>query len=146
MGEENVPENALSRKFLDPSKRASGLFCRGFFLYRKNRALIPEGGWKTYRTRGRPNPFWEGCHSWGFPPPSFFHPPMASSEKISGFCENLRFQVLCFYPKNLFGLFLPSKSYFNFSGSLKQPQKIHCKTREDWPFSGLFFSIFGVIF
>ena len=26
-----------------------------------------EGGSKT--------PFWEGCHSWGFPPPSFFHPP-----------------------------------------------------------------------
>ena len=25
MGEENVPENALSRKVLDPSKRASGL-------------------------------------------------------------------------------------------------------------------------
>ena len=25
----NVPENALSRKFLDPSKRASGLLCRG---------------------------------------------------------------------------------------------------------------------
>ena len=42
-GEENVPENALSRKFLDPSKRASGLLCRGF-LYRKNRALTPEGG------------------------------------------------------------------------------------------------------
>ena len=29
-GEENVPENALSRKFLDPSKRAPGLLCRGF--------------------------------------------------------------------------------------------------------------------
>ena len=27
----NVPENASSRKFLDPSKRASGLLCRGFF-------------------------------------------------------------------------------------------------------------------
>ena len=44
-GEENVPENALSRKFLDPCKRASGLLCRGF-LYRKNRALTPEGGGK----------------------------------------------------------------------------------------------------
>ena len=41
MGEENVPENALSRKFLDPSKKASGLLCRGF-LYRKNRALAPD--------------------------------------------------------------------------------------------------------
>ena len=56
---ENVPENALSRKFLD-SKRASGLLCRGF-LYRKNRALTP--------------PFWERCHSRGFPPPSFSSPP-----------------------------------------------------------------------
>ena len=37
----------------------------------KNRAPIPEG-WKTHRTRGIQNPFWEGCHSWGFPPPSFF--------------------------------------------------------------------------
>ena len=40
--EENVLEKALSRKFLDPSKRASGLLCRGF-LYRKNGALTPEG-------------------------------------------------------------------------------------------------------
>ena len=57
-GEENVTENALSRKFLDPSKRASGLLCRGF-LYTKNRALtnlnVPyEVGSKT--------PFSEGCH------------------------------------------------------------------------------------
>ena len=34
-----------------------------------------EGGSKA--------PFWKGCHSWGFPPPSFFHPPMASSEKVT---------------------------------------------------------------
>ena len=33
-GEENVPENTLSQTFLDPSKRAFGLLCRGF-LYRK---------------------------------------------------------------------------------------------------------------
>ena len=54
-----VPENALSREFLDPSKRASRLLCRGF-LYRKNRALtlrgvenVPyEGGSKT-RFSGR---------------------------------------------------------------------------------------------
>ena len=32
--EGSVPENALSRKFLDPSKRAFVLLCRGF-LYRK---------------------------------------------------------------------------------------------------------------
>ena len=36
--------DALSRQFLDPSERerASGLLRRGF-LYRKNRALTPEG-------------------------------------------------------------------------------------------------------
>ena len=44
-GEENVPENAPSRKILDPSKRASGLLSRGF-LYRKNRATTPEEGGK----------------------------------------------------------------------------------------------------
>ena len=57
--EENVPENALSQKCLDPSKRASVLHWRGGFQ----------------------NPFLGGV---SFPrfssPPSFFHPPMASSE------------------------------------------------------------------
>ena len=63
MGEENVSENACSRKFLDPSKRASGLLSPGF-LYRKNRGLTPGGGWKTYRTRGGPKPLLgTGCHS-----------------------------------------------------------------------------------
>ena len=108
-GEENVPEKAPSRKFLDPSKRASGLLWRGF-LYRKNRALTPEGGGKRTVRGGVENPFWEGCQSWGFPPPSFFHPPhgvlwMIGPSKFKGeapkvtepnlrflavFCENLR--------------------------------------------------------
>ena len=61
-GVENVPENALSRKFLDPSKRASGLLCRGF-LYRKNKALTREGGGKRPVRGGSKTPFWEGCHS-----------------------------------------------------------------------------------
>ena len=63
-GEEDVPENALSRKFLDPSKRASGLLCRGIFVQEK-RALTPEGGGKRYRARGGgfKTHFWEGCHS-----------------------------------------------------------------------------------
>ena len=74
-GEENVPENALSRRFLDPSKRASGLFCRGF-LYRKNRAVTPEGGGKTYRTRGGPKPlFGRGVIREVFHPPLFSTPP-----------------------------------------------------------------------
>ena len=43
-GEENVPENALSRNCCwNPCKSASGLLCGGF-LYRKNRALTPEQG------------------------------------------------------------------------------------------------------
>ena len=73
-GEETVPENAHSRWFLDPSNWASALLRRGF-LYRNTEHWhlrgvenVPyEGGFKT--------PVWEGCHSWGFPPPSFFHPP-----------------------------------------------------------------------
>ena len=44
------------------------------------------------------------------------------------------------YPTNLFGPILASKGYFHFSGSLK-PQKIHCETRENWPFG---FLVFGV--
>ena len=55
MWEENVPGNALSRKFLDPSKRASGLLCRGF-LYRKNRATTPEGGGNIPDEGGVPKP------------------------------------------------------------------------------------------
>ena len=57
--EENVPENALSRKFLDPSKEASGLLGRGF-LYRKSRALTPEGGGKRTVRGGVQNPFLGG--------------------------------------------------------------------------------------
>ena len=53
---ENVPENALSRKFLNPSKRASGLLYRRF-LYRKSGVEnVPYEG-------GVLHPFWEGCHS-----------------------------------------------------------------------------------
>ena len=74
-GEENVPENALSRKFLDPSKRASGLLCRKF-LYRKNRALTPEG-WNTYRTRGgSKTPFLGGVSFLRFSTPLFLPPPL----------------------------------------------------------------------
>ena len=54
-GEENVPENALSRKFLDPCKRASGLLCRFIFVQEKQ-STDTGGGWKTYRTRGGPKP------------------------------------------------------------------------------------------
>ena len=59
---------------LDPSKRASGLLCRGF-LYRKNRVLTPErGGERTVRGGG-PKPLLgrgvirEVFHPPLFPPP-----------------------------------------------------------------------------
>ena len=73
-GEENVPEKVLSRKVLDPSKRASVLLCLGV-LYRKNRALTPEG-WKTYHTKGGPKPlFGGGVIREVFLPPLFSTPP-----------------------------------------------------------------------
>ena len=61
-GEENAPENALPRKLLDPSQRASGLLCRGFCMQEKQ-STDTWAGWKTktYRTRGVQKPFcWEG--------------------------------------------------------------------------------------
>ena len=70
----NVPENALSRKFLDPSKRASGLLCRGF-LYRKNRALTSEGGGKRTVGGGVQNPFLGGVSFVRFSTPLLFPPP-----------------------------------------------------------------------
>ena len=74
-GEENVPENALSRKFLDPSKRASGLLCPGV-LYRKNRALTPERGGKRTVRGGGPKPlFVRGVIREVFHPPLFSTPP-----------------------------------------------------------------------
>ena len=60
-GGKRTGERALP-KILDPSKRASGLLCRGF-LYKKNKALTPEGGGKRTVRGGVQNPFWEGCHS-----------------------------------------------------------------------------------
>ena len=54
-------------KTLDPSKRASGLLCRGF-LYRKDKALTPEGVENVLYGGGVQNPF----------PPLFSTPPMAS--------------------------------------------------------------------
>ena len=77
-GEENVPENALSRKFLDPSKRAS--------VYRKNRALTPEGG----------SLFGRGVIREVFHPPLFSTPPwaMASSEEQSQKFKVMKLEIL----------------------------------------------------
>ena len=74
-GEENVPENALSRKILDPSKKSfSCLLFRGF-LYRKNRALTPQGSGKRTVREGVQNPFLGGVSFVRFSTPLFFPPP-----------------------------------------------------------------------
>ena len=93
-GEENIPENALSRKFLDPPKRASGLLCRGF-LYKKNRALTPGGGWKMYCTRGVRNPFLGGVSFVRFSTPLFFPPPHGVLWKLprDNFCRSIASQL-----------------------------------------------------
>ena len=66
-------------RFLDPPQK-SFWSALSWILVQEKQSTDTWGGWRTYHTRGCPKPlFWEGCHSWGFPPPSFFHPPMASS-------------------------------------------------------------------
>ena len=95
-GEENVPENALSRNFLDPSKVHLAIFsfpgvsrtiakictwgqCPQVLagtarkVAKSTRVCSYAGGvrWKTYRSRG---PFWEECHE-VFLPPLFSTPP-----------------------------------------------------------------------
>ena len=74
MGEENVPENALSRKCLDPSKRASVLLCREF-LCRKTRALTPEGVENVPYEGGSTTLFGRGVIRDVFLPPLFATPP-----------------------------------------------------------------------
>ena len=62
-GEENVPENAPSRKFLNPFKRSSDLLSPEF-LNRIYRALpmTPEKGVEHVQDKeGSNTPFWEGC-------------------------------------------------------------------------------------
>ena len=61
------------RKFLDPSKRASGLLCRGF-LYRKDKALTLEGGGKRTVRGGVQNPFLGGVSFVRFSTPLLFPP------------------------------------------------------------------------
>ena len=63
------PEN-----FLNPSKRAPRLLCRGF-LCRKNRALTPEGGGKRTVRGGVQNPFLGWVSFVRFSTPLLFPPP-----------------------------------------------------------------------
>ena len=51
------------------------------FLYRKNRALTPEGCGKRTVRGGVQNPFMGEVSFVRFSTPLFFHPPMASSDK-----------------------------------------------------------------
>ena len=117
-GEENVPENALSRKFLDPSKRASGLLCRGF-LYRKRRALTPEGSAK------RPKPlFGRGVIR------EVFHPPLSSSPpwrplrigaiRANRFAENPYFQNVRLKPATR-NVLVPRNAIRRKRGSVREP-------------------------
>ena len=54
-GEENIAENAPSRKILDPPKEL--LVCSVVDLgIGKTQQRHPRGGWKTYQTRGVQNP------------------------------------------------------------------------------------------
>ena len=80
-GRKTYQRTRSPNNFWTPS-RGFGLLCRGF-LYRKNRALTPEGGWKTYGTRGgSKTPFLGGVSFVRFSYPLFFHPPVASSEEV----------------------------------------------------------------
>ena len=70
-------------------------------LSKTDRALRPEGGWKTYRTRGggSKTPFWEGCHREVFHPPLFSIAPcrpLISSLVVCSFCAEALFcSLLC---------------------------------------------------
>ena len=80
-GGKRTRERALPKSF-GPLQRASVLLCRGV-MFRKNRALTPEGGGKRTVRGGRSKtPSGRGVIREVFLPPSFFHPPMASSEPI----------------------------------------------------------------
>ena len=59
--------------FWTPPKRASVLLWRGEFVQEKTEHWHLRGVENVpYEGGGSTSPFWEGCHSWGFPPPSFF--------------------------------------------------------------------------
>ena len=70
MGEENVPNNAPSRKFLGPSKYASGLV-RLLLFYKEKRAATPEGGGKRTERWGSKPTFGRGVIREVFLPPPF---------------------------------------------------------------------------
>ena len=67
MGEERTRERALA-KILDPSKRASGLLCRGFLYSMRGVENVPYEG-------GVQNPFLGGVSFVRFSTPLFFPPP-----------------------------------------------------------------------
>ena len=79
-GGKRTRERALPKIF-GPLQKSFWSILSWIFVQEKQ-STDTWGGWKTYRTRGGPKPlFGRGVIRWGFPPPSFFHPPMASSER-----------------------------------------------------------------
>ena len=78
--------------FLDPSKRASGLLCRGF-LYRKHRALTHEGGGKRTVRGGVQNTFLGGVSFVRFSTP-LGHPNSQSLAVKNFGSRRVEFEVL----------------------------------------------------
>ena len=79
-GGKRTRERALP-KILGPLQK-SFCFALSWILVQERQSTDTWEGWRTYRTRGgSQTPFWEGCHSWGFAPPSFFQPPTVSSDE-----------------------------------------------------------------
>ena len=73
---ENFQRTRSHEALLDPSKRASVLLCRWFLYRKKTEHWHLRGVENVPYEGGCPKPILgEGCHSRGFPPPSFFHPP-----------------------------------------------------------------------
>ena len=61
-------------KILGPLQKSFCSALSWIFVQEKQSTDTWGGGGGGKRTIPK-TPFWEGCHSWGFPPPSFFPPP-----------------------------------------------------------------------
>ena len=88
-GEENVPENALSRKLLDPSKRPSDALA--WIFVQEKQSTDAWGGWKTYRTRGARKPLLGGVSFVRFSTPLLFPPPHGVLWNKEGSCFDVSF-------------------------------------------------------
>ena len=104
-----------------------------WILYRKNRALTPEGGGRRTVQRGVQNPFLGGVSFVRFSYPLFFHPPKASSEPncfplclclglhpsvCSGICPFASAYLPASLPPSLFSFSFSLSLFLSFSLSL----------------------------